>query len=124
MENTKTGYHFGTQLRVGPLGRRLCALRERSRLVSTTIRFDVAIILPPRDGRGWVNQTIELRNDFGNDIIGTCWESLVGGNHLRMWRQSTTNAVFLAYVNRKCLFVFLWALTCVCIVWIVFPRKR
>jgi len=47
MENTKTGYHFGTQLRVGPLGRRLCALRERSRLVSTTIRFDVAIILPP-----------------------------------------------------------------------------
>ena len=76
------------------------------------------------DGRGWVNQTIELRNDFGNDIIGTCWESLVGGNHFRMWRQSTTKALFLAYVNRMRLFVFLWALTCVCTVWIVFPRKR
>jgi len=48
------------------------------------------------DGRGWVNQTIELRNDYGNNIIGTCWESLVGDNHLRMWRQSTTNALFLA----------------------------
>jgi len=52
------------------------------------------------DGRGWVNQTVELRNDYGNEIIGTCWESLVGGNHLRMWHQSgpaaTTNALFLA----------------------------
>jgi len=48
------------------------------------------------DGRGWVNQTIELRKDYGNDIIGTCWESLVGGNHLRMWHQSTTKALFLA----------------------------
>lgn len=57
------------------------------------------------DGRGWVNQTIELRNDYGNDVLGTCWESLVGGNHLRMWRQdgptATTNAVFLAYVNQR-----------------------
>jgi len=52
------------------------------------------------DGRGWVNQTIELRNDYGNEILGTCWESLVGGNHLRVWHQSghlaTTNALFLA----------------------------
>ena len=55
------------------------------------------------DGNGAVNQTIELRNDYGNPDIGACWESLVGGNHLRMWRQNGpnahTNALFLAYVN-------------------------
>jgi len=52
------------------------------------------------DGNGWVNQTLELRDDYGNVDIGTCWESLVGGNHLRLWRQSGpkahTNALFLA----------------------------
>ncbi|KAI0276127.1 hypothetical protein BGY98DRAFT_935249 [Russula aff. rugulosa BPL654] len=52
------------------------------------------------DGNGWVNQTMELRNDYGNPDIGTCWESLVGGNHLRMWHQNGasahTNALFLA----------------------------
>jgi len=56
------------------------------------------------DGRGWLNQTIELRNDFGNNIIGTCWESLVGGNHLRMWRQSTSGAVFLAVSEEENVF--------------------
>ena len=54
------------------------------------------------DGHGWVNQTMELRNDFGNDEIGTCWESLVGGNHFRLFRQNgpsaNTGALFLAYV--------------------------
>ncbi|KAF7297338.1 hypothetical protein MIND_00967200 [Mycena indigotica] len=35
------------------------------------------------DGNGWVNQTIELRWDFGSADIGTCLESLVGGNHFR-----------------------------------------
>jgi hypothetical protein len=43
---------------------------------------------------------MELRNDFGNPDVGTCWESLVGGNHLRMWRQNgpkaNTGALFLA----------------------------
>jgi hypothetical protein len=52
------------------------------------------------DGNGSVNQSIELRNDYGNPDIGTCWESLVGGNHLRMWHQTGskahTNALFLA----------------------------
>ena len=60
------------------------------------------------DGNGWVNQTMELRNDFGNPDYGTCWESLVGGNHLRWWRQNGpkahTNALFLAYVNQRNLF--------------------
>ena len=35
------------------------------------------------DGNGWVNQTIELRQDFGLSGIGTCFESLIGGNHFR-----------------------------------------
>ncbi|KAI0253113.1 hypothetical protein BJV78DRAFT_241903 [Lactifluus subvellereus] len=52
------------------------------------------------DGHGWVNQTLELRNDYGNPDIGTCWESLVGGNHFRVFRQNgpsaNTGALFLA----------------------------
>lgn len=35
------------------------------------------------DGNGWVNQTIELRQDYGSSTIGTCLESLIGGNHFR-----------------------------------------
>lgn len=35
------------------------------------------------DGNGFVNQTTELRQDFGNAETGTCLESLIGGNHLR-----------------------------------------
>jgi hypothetical protein len=52
------------------------------------------------DGNGYVNQTLELRQDYGNPDIGTCWESLVGGNHLRLFRQNgpsaNTGALFLA----------------------------
>ncbi|KAJ7449035.1 hypothetical protein B0H11DRAFT_335372 [Mycena galericulata] len=52
------------------------------------------------DGNGWVNQTIELREDFGSTALGTCWESLAGGNHLRLYRQNGTlansGALFLA----------------------------
>lgn len=35
------------------------------------------------DGNGWVNQTVELRQDYGNPDLGTCFESLIGGNHFR-----------------------------------------
>ncbi|KAF8131817.1 hypothetical protein EV363DRAFT_1398237 [Boletus edulis] len=35
------------------------------------------------DGNGWVNQTIELRQDYGDSGAGTCLESLIGGNHFR-----------------------------------------
>lgn len=35
------------------------------------------------DGNGYVNQTIEMREDYGNPSTGTCWESVVGGNHFR-----------------------------------------
>jgi len=52
------------------------------------------------DGNGSVNQTIELRQDFGNANTGTCLESLLGGNHFRMYRQNgslaDSSALFLA----------------------------
>jgi len=52
------------------------------------------------DGNGWVNQTLELRQDYGNSALGTCLESLEGGNHLRVFRQNgpaaNTGALFLA----------------------------
>ncbi|KAI9456494.1 hypothetical protein HD554DRAFT_2030438 [Boletus coccyginus] len=52
------------------------------------------------DGNGWVNQTIELRQDYGNAGAGTCLESLIGGNHFRVFRQNgrlaDSGALFLA----------------------------
>ena len=35
------------------------------------------------DGNGWVNQTAELREDYGHSHVGTCLESAIGGNHFR-----------------------------------------
>ncbi|KAJ7594841.1 hypothetical protein C8J56DRAFT_927761 [Mycena floridula] len=52
------------------------------------------------DGHGQVNQTIELRQDYGDPDIGTCLESLIGGNHFRVFRQNgpsaNSGALFLA----------------------------
>ncbi|KAM6502362.1 hypothetical protein JOM56_002339 [Amanita muscaria] len=52
------------------------------------------------DGHGWVNQTVELREDYGNPLVGTCLESLIGGNHFRVYRQNgpsaNSGALFLA----------------------------
>jgi len=52
------------------------------------------------DGHGWVNQTVELRDDYGNVLTGTCLESLIGGNHFRVYRQNgpsaNSGALFLA----------------------------
>jgi len=52
------------------------------------------------DGNGFLNQTVELRQDYGNAEVGTCLESLIGGNHLRVWRQNgpqaNSGALFLA----------------------------
>jgi len=57
------------------------------------------------DGNGKVPQTYELRYDYGSTALGTCWESLVGGNHLRMFRQNgtlaNTGALFLAVSNER-----------------------
>ncbi|KAH9831228.1 uncharacterized protein C8Q71DRAFT_310451 [Rhodofomes roseus] len=52
------------------------------------------------DGHGAVNQTIELRQDYGSSEIGTCLESLIGGNHFRVYIQNgplaNSGALFLA----------------------------
>ncbi|CAK5281431.1 unnamed protein product [Mycena citricolor] len=52
------------------------------------------------DGDGWRNQTVEYRQDYGDANLGTCLESLLGGNHLRMYRQNgpqaNSGALFLA----------------------------
>ncbi|EJD03385.1 uncharacterized protein FOMMEDRAFT_146952 [Fomitiporia mediterranea MF3/22] len=60
------------------------------------------------DGNGSVNQTIELRMDFGNSEVGTCLESLTGGNHLRMFRQNgpaaNSGALFLAVSQEENVF--------------------
>jgi len=52
------------------------------------------------DGNGSLNQTLELRQDFGDSVLGTCQETLEGGNHFRYWHQNgpsaNTGALFLA----------------------------
>jgi len=53
------------------------------------------------DGNGWVNQTVELREDYGVPWAGgSCLESLIGGNHFRVYRQNgslaNSSALFLA----------------------------
>ncbi|KAK0438332.1 uncharacterized protein EV420DRAFT_1623280 [Desarmillaria tabescens] len=52
------------------------------------------------DGHGWVNQTMELREDYGNEELGTCLETIIGGNHFRVYRQdgpdAMSGALFLA----------------------------
>jgi hypothetical protein len=55
------------------------------------------------DGNGNVAQTMELRQEqLSLPILGTCLESAIGGNHLRMYRQNgtdhSTGALFLACV--------------------------
>ncbi|KZT18505.1 hypothetical protein NEOLEDRAFT_1184215 [Neolentinus lepideus HHB14362 ss-1] len=57
------------------------------------------------DGNGWVDQLIEIREDYGSSSVGTCLESLVGGNHFRVWRQNgasaDSGALFLAVSKEK-----------------------
>lgn len=52
------------------------------------------------DGQGWFNETVEIRFDYGSSSVGTCLESLIGGNHLRLWQQTgpkaNSGAMFLA----------------------------
>ncbi|KAH9024516.1 hypothetical protein EDB85DRAFT_2150475 [Lactarius pseudohatsudake] len=64
------------------------------------IHFGASYAANLGDGHGYVNQTLELRQDFGNRAIGSCLEGLVGGNHLRLFRQNgptaNTGALFLA----------------------------
>ena len=60
---------------------------ERSFRCSSIECLDIHLGAPQSanlgDGNGFVNQTIEIRQDFGDAGLGTCLESLIGGNHLR-----------------------------------------
>ncbi|KAJ7093136.1 hypothetical protein C8R44DRAFT_646243 [Mycena epipterygia] len=44
------------------------------------------------DGNGMVNQTQMMREDYGDTAIGTCLETLMGGNHYRVFRQNGSSA--------------------------------
>lgn len=47
-----------------------------------------------------VNQTAEIRWDYGNVQLGTCEETIEGGNHIRYWIQNgpdaNSGAIFMA----------------------------
>ena len=47
-----------------------------------------------------VNETSELRWDYGDPAFGTCTETAEGGNHFRFWIQNgpkaNTGAIFMA----------------------------
>ncbi|GAA6007042.1 hypothetical protein JCM10207_009181 [Rhodosporidiobolus poonsookiae] len=44
------------------------------------------------DGNGQINQTTLLRYNYGDPYIGTCYETINGGSHYRVWRQNGTQA--------------------------------
>lgn len=60
----------------------------------------------PHEGGNKTEQLLARQNFdwplYGWPDYGTCWESLVGGNHFRAWKQdgagARTGAWFLAYV--------------------------
>jgi len=58
------------------------------------------------DGNGLVKQTMEIRSlDKGNALTGTCTESIIGGNHFRVFRQNgalaNSGALFLAVSKER-----------------------
>jgi len=52
------------------------------------------------DGNGFVDETMVIRLDYFDPIFGTCLESIVGGNHFRVYHQNgptaNSSALFLA----------------------------
>ncbi|BGP32294.1 hypothetical protein JCM10296v2_004075 [Rhodotorula toruloides] len=44
------------------------------------------------DGKGMINQTTLLRENFGDPSFGTCLETVNGGFHFRVWRQNGSEA--------------------------------
>ncbi|KAJ1303232.1 hypothetical protein OPQ81_011430 [Rhizoctonia solani] len=48
------------------------------------------------DGRGAVNETAVMRYNYKDPYVGTCRETIEGGNHFRYWVQKSTKAVFMA----------------------------
>ncbi|KAH9931659.1 uncharacterized protein BXZ73DRAFT_47154 [Epithele typhae] len=57
------------------------------------------------DGHGSLNETSELRWDYGDPQLGTCQETIKGGNHFRYWVQdgdgADSGAYFLATSYEK-----------------------
>ncbi|KAI0755098.1 hypothetical protein C8Q80DRAFT_1299810 [Daedaleopsis nitida] len=57
------------------------------------------------DGNGQKNETAELRWDYGDPQLGTCQETIKGGNHFRYWIQNgpsgNSGAFFLATSYEK-----------------------
>ncbi|CAK5283865.1 unnamed protein product [Mycena citricolor] len=49
------------------------------------------------DGNGLVNETAELRWDYGDPSLGTCEETIQGGDHFRYWQQNGKSANSSAY---------------------------
>lgn len=52
------------------------------------------------DGHGYLNETAVIRWDYGDPTLGTCKETVQGGNHFRYWTQTgsdaNSGAVFIA----------------------------
>ncbi|KAF8491163.1 hypothetical protein F5888DRAFT_1795859 [Russula emetica] len=44
------------------------------------------------DGHGYLNETAVIRYDYGDPTLGTCKETVQGGNHFRYWIQSGSSA--------------------------------
>ncbi|KAM0747080.1 hypothetical protein T439DRAFT_318350 [Meredithblackwellia eburnea MCA 4105] len=57
------------------------------------------------DGNGYKNQTDLLRWNYGDPSLGTCTETIKGGNHFRYWVQNGTEAnsgaIFMAVSYEK-----------------------
>ncbi|PPQ97411.1 hypothetical protein CVT26_006795 [Gymnopilus dilepis] len=52
------------------------------------------------DGHGFLNETAVIRWDYGDPQLGTCQETIQGGNHFRYWVQNgpsaNSGAIFMA----------------------------
>jgi len=52
------------------------------------------------DGHGYLNETAVIRWDYGDPSLGTCKETIEGGNHFRYWVQDgsagNSGAIFMA----------------------------
>lgn len=52
------------------------------------------------DGHGYLNETATIRWDYGDPQLGTCKETIEGGDHFRYWVQNgpeaNSGAIFLA----------------------------
>lgn len=63
-------------------------------------RATCASLTPPA-----VNETSELRWDYGDPELGTCQETIKGGNHFRYWVQDGSQANRFVSRHPQCLHV-------------------